>query len=120
VFRTKPGTLAAGHLSTDGNVLVERGSSWLAAGATWLRRGASTQVTATHPVDLAAAPAPGGLRVDLHAPTAVDLQIQVASRPSRVELDGHPAAFRVQNGRVVLTNIPQGDHRVWIAGHQLP
>lgn len=120
MFRTRPGTLTAGHLSTDGNVLVERGSGWLAAGATWLRRGTSTQVTATHPVDLAAAPASGGLRLDLHAQTAVDLQIHVESRPSRVELDGYPAAFRVQNGRVVLTNIPQGDHRVWIAGHQLP
>lgn len=120
VFRTAPGTLSAGRLTTNGSVLAQHGAGWLAAGATWLQDGATRRISTTHPVDLACVPASGGLRLDLHAQASVDLQVQAGFRPSRVELDGHPAAFTLQNGSIMLKNISQGDHRVWIAGNQLP
>ena len=120
MFRTGRGVLWSGGRSTDGSLLVQRGATWMATGATWVRDGGRLRLVSTRAVDVSWQQSGGSSSFDLHSGRSFDLRIPLPAAPATVEVDGHPTAFTYKNGSVVLANIPRGEHRVWFSGRQLP
>lgn len=118
VFRTGPGPLQVGALSTDGTVLARQGSSnsnsWLALGARRVQEGKQVLFTATPPADVIAENRDGTLKLHLHNGATGRITARRSAKPRSVEIDGEPGRFTYQDGMVTVSNLPAGVHFVAI------
>ena len=117
-FRTGPGTLHAGPLTSDGDMLAVNGAgdrrSWLAAGAHRVQDGQQFVLTSSAPVDAAEAITPDGIKVHLYNTTSARVAVFDGDRPRSVEVDGQTVSFSYDNGMVTFSALQPGEHRVSI------
>jgi len=117
-FRTGPGTLHAGPLTSDGDILAfnDPGDrrSWLAAGAHRVQQDQQLVLTASASVDAAEAIAPDGMTVHLYNTISARVAIFDGAKPRSVEVDGHAVSFGYENRMVTLSALQPGEHRVSI------
>jgi Heparinase II/III-like protein len=118
VFRTGADALRIGALSSDGQVLARRNSnvhaSWLAIAAKRVQEGNQILFAATTPADVVAESRNGALELHLQSSATERITVLKSAKPRSVEIDGQPGQFVFQEGMVVLTGLPPGEHFVTI------
>ena len=116
LFRDAPGELQSHGMASDSSVFAGRGArNWIAIAARTVQKGGEPLFKASNPADVAWDGGAKGIALDvrLHASTVID--VHSPSPVAGVSVDGAPVQYSEQSGRVQLSPLSQGEHRVWIA-----
>ena len=115
LFRNAPGELRSHGLASDASVFAGRGAdTWIAIGARSVQRGGEILFTATAAANAAWNRSASGLSLDLHLHLPTTITVRAPGRIADVSVDGAPVQYSEQNGRVQLSTLNQGEHRVRI------
>ena len=115
LFRSHPGTLALGSLSTDGDGLAENaGDALLALGAKEVRKNGSVLLRADEPVDVVWQRTTAGLEIQVFGVQNTVLEIAAEKAPASVMVDGKAVQARY-DGKLIAVPLTGGEgHRVSI------
>lgn len=118
LFRTAPGALEIGPLSTDGRILgtlqVQSHETIFAADARTVNGNGQTIVAASSPVLLLLQRSAHGMKLRVWCGGVTRLRLQVPTIPRTVLVDGRQTAPEIKNGFLELSNLTQGEHLVRI------
>jgi hypothetical protein len=113
-FRTAPGYLRHGTLTSDGSVFAGRNADdWIAIGSRSVRDGPEPLFTATSAANAAWVRSNSGIAMDLTLATPATISIR--ANAAAVWVDGGAVRYREENGQVVLPSLSKGEHRVRIS-----
>jgi hypothetical protein len=118
VFRTKPGPLSTGKLSTDGAMLaatsLNGAEEFLSSDVSLLQRD-QHPIIASHPTsDIALRESPGLNEIYVSCSAVTDLKFYLQRSASEVELDGARIMPSQTGGLISINNLATGDHLVTI------
>lgn len=112
VFRTHPGSLLLGLLSTDGDALVlDAGKATLALHATDVMQDDHRLLHASSPIDAAWSNSAGGFSLTVFAENQTMLEISTGA-PTVVTVDQKPAPLRYKDGILTLDLSGGEEHHV--------
>ncbi|HZQ44851.1 MAG TPA: heparinase II/III family protein [Acidobacteriaceae bacterium] len=115
LFRSHPGALVLGALSTDGDALAENGAdATLALGAKEVQKSGTVLLRTDQPVDIVWHGTTAGLHIRVFGGHNTVLEIAAEKAPTSVIVDGKPVPVRYRGGMVSVP-LPGGEeHRVSI------
>jgi hypothetical protein len=112
LFRSHPGALAFGALSTDGDALADADDASLALGAKEVQKDGHIFLRSNEPVDIVWQRTTEALKIQAFAAQNTALEIAAETAPKSVMVDGKAIPVRYRGGMVSVPLDGGEEHRV--------